>query len=32
VAQAKRHAEKEHGHTEHPADKVAQVIARIRDE
>ena len=32
VAQAKRHAEKEHGHIEHPADKVAQVIARIRDE
>jgi len=32
VAQAKRHAEAEHGHTEHPADKVAQVVARIRDE
>ena len=32
IQQAKRHAEQEHGHAEHPADKVAQVIAKIRDE
>ncbi len=29
---AKRHAEKDHGHTEHPEDKVAEVRKRIRDE
>jgi len=28
----KRHAELDHGHNEHPAEKVAEVVSKIRDE
>ena len=32
MRQAKAHAERDHGHTEHDPDRVAEVRAKIREE